>query len=157
MNGASTEPCANTSSAPTASITRAIGNNHHFLRTRISAQSSRARLPSLISHPPDRCSRYTRWCPGAIPCDARPGLRVLLTRCRSHRGASRLGAEGALRCRCERATRLFPELADRRGRHRNCPGSGGRRSRDGGDLSFSPGGGGGGGGAVVSGPCRPFL
>src|SRR5437867_5914750 len=52
MNGASTELCANTKSAPTNSITTMIGSSHHFFRTRMKAQSSRARLPLLMMETP---------------------------------------------------------------------------------------------------------
>src|SRR5262249_6582774 len=40
MNGASAEPCAKAIRSPTMSIVTTSGNNHHFLRTRMNAQSS---------------------------------------------------------------------------------------------------------------------
>src|SRR5207249_4535604 len=57
IKGASTEPCANTNSAPTISITRTTGSSHHFLRKRMNAQSSRATLASLIPHPRSYCAQ----------------------------------------------------------------------------------------------------
>src|SRR5213596_1323290 len=51
MNGASTEPWANTSRAPTTTMTTMIGSSHHFLRARMKAQSSRAKLPRPILAP----------------------------------------------------------------------------------------------------------
>src|SRR2546428_9951637 len=48
MNGARADPCANTTSAPTRSITKRIGSSHHFLRTRMKAHSSRASVALLI-------------------------------------------------------------------------------------------------------------
>src|SRR5213593_5265378 len=51
MNGASAEPWANTSNAPTRNITTRIGSSHHFLRTRMNAHSSLARLVLLITPP----------------------------------------------------------------------------------------------------------
>jgi hypothetical protein len=33
MKGASAEPCAKTSNAPTITSTRTIGSSHHYLRT----------------------------------------------------------------------------------------------------------------------------
>src|SRR6266581_8198246 len=44
MNGASADPCAKISSVPTTSITRTIGSNHHFLRTRMNAHNSPAKV-----------------------------------------------------------------------------------------------------------------
>src|SRR5688500_508413 len=47
MNGASTDPWANTSSVPTNSMTTTTGSSHHSLRTRINAHSCPAKLNLL--------------------------------------------------------------------------------------------------------------
>jgi len=44
MNGASADPCAKTSNAPTTIMTSIIGSNHHFFRTRMKAHNSPASL-----------------------------------------------------------------------------------------------------------------
>ena len=44
MKGASAEPCANTKSAPTPTISTMIGRSHIFFRARIKTQSSRVTL-----------------------------------------------------------------------------------------------------------------
>src|SRR5687767_15759140 len=44
MNGASADPCANTSSVPTINMTRTTGASHHFLRSFMKLQSSTTRL-----------------------------------------------------------------------------------------------------------------
>src|SRR5213080_2186156 len=49
MNGASADPWANTSRAPTAAMTRMMGRSHHFLRARMKAQNSSTRLVRLIA------------------------------------------------------------------------------------------------------------
>src|SRR5687768_8471304 len=48
MNGARTEPCANTSNAPTSAMTTTIGRSHHFFRTLRNSQNSAARLDMTI-------------------------------------------------------------------------------------------------------------
>src|SRR6267378_68160 len=57
MKGASTEPWAITNSVPTVSRARMMGSSHHFLRTRINAQSSRAMFGCLMSDPPEFVTR----------------------------------------------------------------------------------------------------
>src|SRR5439155_18065356 len=49
MNGARTEVCANTSSAPSRNKNSTSGASHHFLRTRRNAQISRTRPAWLIA------------------------------------------------------------------------------------------------------------
>src|SRR5437764_11008595 len=49
MNGASADPWANTSRAPTAAMTTMMGRSHHFLRARMKAQNSSTRLVRLIA------------------------------------------------------------------------------------------------------------
>src|SRR5678815_253543 len=44
MNGASAEPCANTSTVPTTTITTITGSSHHFLRWPMNPHSSPIRL-----------------------------------------------------------------------------------------------------------------
>src|SRR6266540_3565582 len=44
MKGASTDPCAKTMSVPTTSITTTMGSSHHFLRTRMNAHNSPAKV-----------------------------------------------------------------------------------------------------------------
>jgi len=55
MNNASTEACAKTTSVPTTNMTKMIGINPYFLRTRMNAQSARARL-TLLMVPSSACS-----------------------------------------------------------------------------------------------------
>src|SRR3972149_4697383 len=50
MNGATAEPCVNTTSRPSSASISTIGPSHHFLRTRMKAHSS-AKIPNFSRDP----------------------------------------------------------------------------------------------------------
>src|SRR5690606_26341621 len=66
MNGASADPCANTSSPPTSSIATMIGSSTHFFRTFTNAHNSAIRLIDGYSERWSISDQGPRgWWPGA--------------------------------------------------------------------------------------------